>query len=480
MRAHLGDAAAARPRQPRPRGGRVLPLQARRHPGGRLREPPVRAARDPAQRRRALSRAASPTRSSGSVDLLAHHFWHERRRDREAALPAPRRARRRRRPTRTLRRSTTTSGSRRCSRRRERVDVLLELGRCSSSSASGSAPERSRRSALELAEASGDDARAGLVRSGARRGRRASRTASTRRAERLARAAARVRGARRGRGPRPGPAPRRHARRPARRLRRGARALRGRASRSAAASATGKMMASLLSNLGVVAEYEGDYALARSFHEQALELRTRARRPLGDRGLDDQPRHDRLARGATTTRRASRFEEAMRLNREVGDSWMVAISHNNLGNANRGLGDYAAARRALRREPARAPRATTTSGRSRSCSRTSAPRRARPATRELGARAARRRRRAARGDRRPAHGSARAGDRRGDRTGRCRVEPAAAGRGARSWAQARSRAGDRGRPRARRLRMSTLARRVDKHPGGSFRKRARSVSFHRS
>ena len=34
----------------------------------------------------------------------------------------------------------------------------------------------------------------------------------------------------------------------------------------------------------------------------------------------------------------------MRLNREVGDAWMVAISHNNLGNATRGLGDYAAAR----------------------------------------------------------------------------------------------------------------------------------------
>ena len=35
----------------------------------------------------------------------------------------------------------------------------------------------------------------------------------------------------------------------------------------------------------------------------------------------------------------------MRLNREVGDSWMVAISHNNLGNANRGLGDFDEARR---------------------------------------------------------------------------------------------------------------------------------------
>ena len=34
----------------------------------------------------------------------------------------------------------------------------------------------------------------------------------------------------------------------------------------------------------------------------------------------------------------------MRLNREVGDAWMVAIGHNNLGNATRGLGDLAAAR----------------------------------------------------------------------------------------------------------------------------------------
>ena len=34
----------------------------------------------------------------------------------------------------------------------------------------------------------------------------------------------------------------------------------------------------------------------------------------------------------------------MRLNREVGDAWMVAIGHNNLGNATRGLGDLEAAR----------------------------------------------------------------------------------------------------------------------------------------
>jgi tetratricopeptide (TPR) repeat protein len=34
----------------------------------------------------------------------------------------------------------------------------------------------------------------------------------------------------------------------------------------------------------------------------------------------------------------------MAINREVGDGWMVAVCHNNLGNAYRGLGDYSAAR----------------------------------------------------------------------------------------------------------------------------------------
>jgi tetratricopeptide (TPR) repeat protein len=38
------------------------------------------------------------------------------------------------------------------------------------------------------------------------------------------------------------------------------------------------------------------------------------------------------------------FDEAMRLNQEVGDSWMVAISHHNLANAHRDLGDFEAAR----------------------------------------------------------------------------------------------------------------------------------------
>ena len=103
-------------------------------------------------------------------------------------------------------------------------------------------------------------------------------------------------------------------------------------------------MGGLLSNLGVVAEYDGDYEASRDFHERSLALR----RELGDRwaiavSLTNlgmiavlQERYEE-ARG--------HFEEAMRLNREVGDSWMVAISHNNLGNAYRGLGEFEAARR---------------------------------------------------------------------------------------------------------------------------------------
>ena len=39
------------------------------------------------------------------------------------------------------------------------------------------------------------------------------------------------------------------------------------------------------------------------------------------------------------------FQKSMLLNREVGDAWMVALCHNNLGNATRGLGDYETARR---------------------------------------------------------------------------------------------------------------------------------------
>jgi hypothetical protein len=38
-----------------------------------------------------------------------------------------------------------------------------------------------------------------------------------------------------------------------------------------------------------------------------------------------------------------RFQESMRLATEVGDRWMVAVGHHNLGNANLGLGNPAEA-----------------------------------------------------------------------------------------------------------------------------------------
>ena len=39
------------------------------------------------------------------------------------------------------------------------------------------------------------------------------------------------------------------------------------------------------------------------------------------------------------------FERSLLISREIGDTWMFALCHNNLGNATRGLGDYEAARR---------------------------------------------------------------------------------------------------------------------------------------
>ena len=130
----------------------------------------------------------------------------------------------------------------------------------------------------------------------------------------------------------------------------------------------------------------------------------------------------------------------MRLNREVGDAWMVAISHNNLGNALRGLGDYAA--RGSTTPTACASIATaTTAGRSPSCSRTSAVLaaligRARARRSSCSAPPTRCARRSARRARRRARG----GDRRGDRAGRSALPEEA-----RDAARARGRGLDRNR-----------------------------------
>ena len=102
-------------------------------------------------------------------------------------------------------------------------------------------------------------------------------------------------------------------------------------------------MGSLLSNLGVIAEYQGDYAGSRAFHERALALRT----DIGDRWAIAVSMTN-LGMIAVLQKRFDEardwFQRSMLLNREVGDTWMVAICHNNLGNATRGLGEFDEAR----------------------------------------------------------------------------------------------------------------------------------------
>ncbi len=103
-------------------------------------------------------------------------------------------------------------------------------------------------------------------------------------------------------------------------------------------------MGNLLTNLGLVAEYRGEYESAQRFHERALELRTE----IGDRRALGNSTNNlgNIAVGRKRYAEASDwFQKAMLLNREVGDSWMVALCHHNLGNASRGLGDVTTARR---------------------------------------------------------------------------------------------------------------------------------------
>jgi tetratricopeptide (TPR) repeat protein len=103
-------------------------------------------------------------------------------------------------------------------------------------------------------------------------------------------------------------------------------------------------MGALLSNLGIIAEYRGDYEESRAFHERAMELRT----ALGDhRAIAVSMNNLGMIAALQKQFEAARgwFERSMSFNREVGDAWMVALCHNNLGNAARGLGDYESARK---------------------------------------------------------------------------------------------------------------------------------------
>jgi hypothetical protein len=102
-------------------------------------------------------------------------------------------------------------------------------------------------------------------------------------------------------------------------------------------------MASLLSNLGIVAEHRGDYTGAEDHHRRALALRE----SVGERWAIGNSMTN-LGMIACLGKRYEEardwFDKAMAINREVGDRWMIAVCHNNLGNACRGLHDFAAAR----------------------------------------------------------------------------------------------------------------------------------------
>ncbi len=148
------DAQVARPRQRRPRVGRVVSLQARGHTRGRLREPPVRAPGDPARRHRPLPggvRAGRAQPRPARTPLLALATT---RCASGSTSAAPATQPRRSTPTRP--RSTTTSGWRRCCPRRSAPDVLLELGKVLELVGRWDDARDADVSALELAEAAGD------------------------------------------------------------------------------------------------------------------------------------------------------------------------------------------------------------------------------------------------------------------------------------------------------------------------------------
>ena len=328
------NAPAARPRHRRPRGGRVVPLQARGHAGGRLREPPVRAPRDAARRRRPLPRAPRARGDRATPRPARAPLLAQRRRAEKTAVPAACRRRgaggvRQRGGDRLLRAPGAAPR-----RRRARRPRSSSSARCSSWSGAGTTRADVETAALELAEVDRRRERGGLVRDGARRGgAQAGRFDEA--SERLERARGRLRRC----------SARRRALGRVLHLegtlaaqrgdtRRRARALRGRASRSARLSATGR-------------DREPCSAISGSSPSTRATTSSRARPPragaraayseLGDRWaiavLDDEPRHDRDAPQRRTDEAREPFEEAMRLNREVGDSWMVALTHNNLGNA---------------------------------------------------------------------------------------------------------------------------------------------------
>ena len=97
--------------------------------------------------------------------------------------------------------------------------------------------------------------------------------------------------------------------------------------------------AALLSNLGVIAEYETDYERSRELHEDGLALRIEA----GDKGAIAISQMNLgnvlLLLGRHDEARACQ-EESLWLRRETGSPWAIALGEHNLGILTRSEGDY--------------------------------------------------------------------------------------------------------------------------------------------
>ena len=311
-----------------------------------------------------------------------------------------------------------------------RVDVLLKLGKVLELVGNWHRAEQVDSEALALAESLGDDhSRASCETALAEVARKQGRYDEA--FERLDRAARGFAVARRRKRRRKGAASRRHRGGAARRLREGGRELRGESRDPRANRRQGEHgQPAVESRRHRRVSRRLRRARAR-FHERALALRTE----IGDRGRIGISMNN-LGMIAVLQKRYEEardwFEQSMLLNREVGDTWMVAHLPQQPRQRDarpRRLRDGAPA---LRRQPARLPRLRRPVG---ACVPARGHRHTRRAGRRraIGARADRRRRRVARGDRRAPRPVARAGDRAAARAG-----DGGAVRGGTRWRTARA------------------------------------------
>ena len=292
----------------------------------------------------ASAATSSPPSRDGvdrSLDLLAHHFWLERRRRAQAACTWAAPPTRRGRPTRTPRRSTTSSASCRSSTARRVIEAQLKLAKV--------LPARRRArpraeavagEARSAAEALGDPlevawADASLAETAKRQSHFEAATA------RLEAALATFQAAKENAGVGDmlhlaGVVAQLQGDYPAAKSRyEDSRSVRDEIGDVAGVATTD-------GNLAILAEFDGDYPAALAINDRALALR----RQIGDRrgiGIGEMNAgYYRILNGHLESARRH-LQEALRLSRELGDRAMVAHSTFTLGNAERDLGDLASA-----------------------------------------------------------------------------------------------------------------------------------------